>query len=287
MVWSVITYSRRVDARRRGYPPAGLARRAERGRCDPCRWTPGRVGPPRGLAIAVGEQIMSKPWRKREVCTSRHGGRRLAISWLGRSWPWWSWRLAFEAHQHQQQPRCRPTPTATPAVTATPTATATAAVTSTPTPSPSSTPTATPQPAPPELIRPAHPRVAIFKGICDSIGQQNTCNGRDTSLDGYTIDFYLYEGVPTEDDDDDRLETITVTLREGNGSQGRELSDYLEEDTLYTVCEIPLAHPPAGSGTPSVQLQGRHAPTIARVGATSGSCQAIRSASWCDSLAVA
>ena len=90
---------------------------------------------------------------------------------------------------------------------------------------------------------------AIFKTMCQNIGQQDTCNGRDSSLVDYHIDFTVdpvdSEGEPR----DGQSEVITVTLGDndgdggnlGGGSQGRKLGGELEPG-YYLVCEIPIAY---------------------------------------------
>jgi len=89
-------------------------------------------------------------------------------------------------------------------------------------------------------------QIAVFKTVCESIGQQDTCNGRDTSLDDHLVDFDIYAGTGTEGQ---LVETVSVTLGEnaggggnvGDGSQGRIVSGELAPGT-YTVCEIPVAY---------------------------------------------
>lgn len=85
--------------------------------------------------------------------------------------------------------------------------------------------------------------IAIFKTMCESIGKQDVCNGRDTSLDGWHIDYTV------QNDEDEVVQTITVTLGEnaqdtgntGGGSQGRNEGEPLPVGT-YLVCEIPVAY---------------------------------------------
>jgi uncharacterized repeat protein (TIGR01451 family) len=104
--------------------------------------------------------------------------------------------------------------------------------------------------------------IAVFKMLCDSIGQQDTCNGRDTSLDGYTIDFQVFAGADTNTGTP--IETITVTLSEnaegqgntGNGSQGRSVSGDLLIGT-YTVCEVEVATSPDGQTTVPLDAEPR------------------------------
>ncbi|MDA8219727.1 MAG: hypothetical protein M0Z94_19180 [Dehalococcoidales bacterium] len=103
------------------------------------------------------------------------------------------------------------------------------------------TPTDSPGDTPSE-----HGNIAVFKFICDQIGQQDTCNGRDTSLDDYMVDFEVHQGSTAGGE---VVQTITVTLNEnaqgqgntGNGSQGRAEGGALDVGT-YTVCEIPFAY---------------------------------------------
>ena len=114
-------------------------------------------------------------------------------------------------------------------------------------------------------------QIAIFKTMCESIGDQNVCNGRDTSLDGYSIDFEIYAGTGT---DGELVETATVTLSEnaegqgntGNGSQGRILSGELAEGT-YTVCEVPVAYL---EGEQDVPLEVVPRPEAGNGGSTGG-----------------
>ena len=91
--------------------------------------------------------------------------------------------------------------------------------------------------------------IAIFKQMCQSIGAQNTCNGRDTSLNNYNIDYEVFnEGAnPNEDEP---IHTITVTLGDnagdggnlGNGSQGRSTGESFDSGTTYLVCEVEVAY---------------------------------------------
>ena len=113
--------------------------------------------------------------------------------------------------------------------------------------------------------------VAIFKTLCDSIGQQDTCNGRDTSLDGYMIDFEIFAGTDTTGTP---VEIVTVTLSEnangegntGNGSQGRALSGELPIGT-YTVCEVEFAY---NAGGDMVPLDAQPRPEAGNGGSTGG-----------------
>src|SRR5947207_506094 len=40
-------------------------------------------------------------------------------------------------------------------------------------------------------------QIAIFKFMCDRVGRQDTCNGRDTSLSDYKVDFQVHQGEGT------------------------------------------------------------------------------------------
>jgi len=92
--------------------------------------------------------------------------------------------------------------------------------------------------------------VAVIKRICNSFGPDTTCDGRDTSLDGYSVDFNVFRGrtpiEPGEEPDD----VVTVTLEQADGSQGKSVSDELV-GTTYTVCEVPLATSPDGESVAS------------------------------------
>ncbi len=117
-------------------------------------------------------------------------------------------------------------------------------------------------------------KIAIFKFMCIDIGQQDTCNGRDTSLDGYSIDFLVHPG---DDNSQAPVETITVTLSEnhlgegntGNGSQGRSEGGLLPVGT-YTVCEIPIAYK---EGKDDVPLSVTPRPEASNGGSTGGTNQ--------------
>jgi len=65
--------------------------------------------------------------------------------------------------------------------------------------------TATPVLANPSLTG----KIAVFKTMCQEIGQQDTCNGRDTSLNNYMIDFQVFAGTATSGTP---VTTLTVTL---------------------------------------------------------------------------
>lgn len=114
-------------------------------------------------------------------------------------------------------------------------------------------------------------QIAIFKTMCESIGEQDVCNGRDTSLDGWMVDFDIYAGDTPEGDP---MDTVTVTLglnangegNLGNGSQGRILSGDLEVGT-YTVCEIPVAYDGEGN---EVNLDAVPRPEAGNGGSTGG-----------------
>ncbi len=116
--------------------------------------------------------------------------------------------------------------------------------------------------------------IAVFKFLCEDIGQQDTCNGRDTSLAGFTIDFQIFAGEGTEGD---LVETVTVTLGEnaggggntGGGSQGRIVSGDLPVGT-FTVCEVEVAIGPNGEEVP---LEAFPRPTAGEGGSTGGTNQ--------------
>jgi len=136
---------------------------------------------------------------------------------------------------------------------------------------PTSTPTSTSN----RTRTPETGRIAIFKLICDRIGEQDTCNGRDTSLSGYLIDFQVRSGAGATSGP--VVQTITVNLSEnalgngdvGNGSQGRMTGASLNPGT-YTVCELPTAY---RAGHPNVSLLGYPRPTASQGGSSGGENQ--------------
>jgi uncharacterized repeat protein (TIGR01451 family) len=90
--------------------------------------------------------------------------------------------------------------------------------------------------------------IAIFKTMCDNFGKQDTCNGRDDSLDKWHIDYTVQ---PSNGDGgwSSSIQTITVTLGQnagdggntGGGSQGRAEGAPVAPNT-YLVCEIQVAY---------------------------------------------
>jgi prealbumin domain-containing protein len=115
--------------------------------------------------------------------------------------------------------------------------------------------------------------IAIFKTMCASIGQQDTCNGRDTSLAGYHIDYTITDTATQQ-----LVTTITVTLGEnaggggntGGGSQGRIESDPLPV-AQYKVCEAPDGAPIAYlEGEEDVLLDALPRPESGNGGSTGG-----------------
>ena len=85
--------------------------------------------------------------------------------------------------------------------------------------------------------------ITVKKYVCDSVGEQNTCNGRIYNLDGQTIDFNVYdvtglEPMTPRDQAGNSLETIGVTIREGNGSQGSQRQGGYTTGNTYLVCEV-------------------------------------------------
>ena len=116
--------------------------------------------------------------------------------------------------------------------------------------------------------------IAIFKTMCDSIGKQDVCNGRDTSLDGYSIDYTVQAGGTQGP----VVQTITVTLGEnaggggntGGGSQGRAESGPLPVGT-YLVCEAPHPNPYAyKDGEDNVPLDALPRPEPGNGGSSGG-----------------
>lgn len=117
-------------------------------------------------------------------------------------------------------------------------------------------------------------QIAVFKTLCETIGQQDTCNGRDDLLAGYMVDFNIYAGTGTGSEP---VETVTVTLGEnaggggntGAGSQGRIVSSELPLGT-YTVCEVEVAYNSEGD---EVFLEAFPRPTASQGGSTGGTNQ--------------
>ena len=123
--------------------------------------------------------------------------------------------------------------------------------------------------------------IAIFKTLCDNIGQQDTCNGRDTSLEGYKIDYSVQPVV--DDVPEASVQTITVTLGDnageggntGDGSQGRAEGATLPAGT-YLVCEVPDGAPIAyKDGEPDVVLDAVPRPDAGGGGSTGGNQQQV------------
>ncbi len=116
--------------------------------------------------------------------------------------------------------------------------------------------------------------IAIFKFICDRVGDQDVCNGRDTSLGDYKVDFKVHSG---DNDQGSVVQTITVTISDnqngqgntGNASQGRSVGDPLDSGT-YTVCEIPIAYNATGDRVP---LDVEPRPTASNGGSSGGTNQ--------------
>ncbi len=155
------------------------------------------------------------------------------------------------------------------AATATPTATTGAAT---------ATSTAVPATATATGTETGQARIAVFKSLCESIGNQNTCNGRDTSLDGYRINFNVYEGTGTSGAQVDTIPVILGTNANGtgnvgNGSEGRTVGTAtLVTGGTYTVCEVPQATKP---GSPTVNLLAVPRPKASQGGSSGGSNQTL------------
>ena len=119
-------------------------------------------------------------------------------------------------------------------------------------------------------------QIGIFKQMCDSIGKQDVCNGRDTSLEGYSIDYTVQPvvgGVAGAS-----VQTITVTLGDnsggggnvGGGSQGRKVGAPLPVGT-YLVCEAPHPNPFAyKTGEANVPLDALPRPEPGNGGSSGG-----------------
>src|SRR5690348_6941863 len=110
------------------------------------------------------------------------------------------------------------------------------------------TPSDTPAPGPGVLTTGL--AIVVESSMCFRIGQNDTCNGNDQSLSGYSIDFEIYAGSSPSGAP---VDVITVTLDLGGGGRGKDVSDLLV-GTTYTVCQVPLANAP--NGGPPVGLDG-------------------------------
>ncbi len=116
--------------------------------------------------------------------------------------------------------------------------------------------------------------IAVFKFICDKVGDQDVCNGRDISLGDYKVDFKVHSG---DNDQGPVVQTITVTISDnqngqgntGNASQGRSVGDPLDGGT-YTVCEIPIAYNATGDRVP---LEVEPRPEASNGGSSGGTNQ--------------
>lgn len=86
-------------------------------------------------------------------------------------------------------------------------------------------------------------RITVDKAVCDSIGQQNTCNGRINNLEGQTITFSVFDatGTPpmTPSGQLTFVNNINVVIGpQGNGSQGSTTTDNIYvTGREYLVCE--------------------------------------------------
>ncbi len=71
--------------------------------------------------------------------------------------------------------------------------------------------------------------ITIRKQVCNSIGQQNTCNGNNPALNGDTINFTVTPAGPTNG-------TIGVLI--GNNANGMTTTDGFATGVSFQVCEI-------------------------------------------------
>ncbi len=93
-------------------------------------------------------------------------------------------------------------------------------------------------------------QLTINKNFCESIGQQNTCNGNLTFGDGITagtVNFTITEvtvvrnadgGVETVTPVAGTSQTVMVKIEDNNNSSGTSRID-LKADTDFIVCEVP------------------------------------------------
>jgi hypothetical protein len=81
--------------------------------------------------------------------------------------------------------------------------------------------------------------IDINKSFCDTIGQQNTCNGKPTNPipDSVTFVVCAYDGTNTDCTGQATLETIVVTMSTANGTSGSQQSTTDFAAGTYIVCE--------------------------------------------------
>jgi LPXTG-motif cell wall-anchored protein len=145
-------------------------------------------------------------------------------------------------------------------------------------------PTATPVPPTATTVPPTETptdedtgRVSVTKWMCTHIGDQDTCTSdKDYSLEGYKVDFKVYQGGQTEAVGDLK-ETITVTLGKNNNGSGSTGGGAMGDKTgkaldlgTYTVCEVPLAYKDA---LPPVALDAFPRPKSSQGGSSGGTNQ--------------
>jgi hypothetical protein len=86
---------------------------------------------------------------------------------------------------------------------------------------------------------PTQGTITADKTMCVAFGVNNTCDEKDITLSGYSIDFQVRAGADNVDGAD-VVQTITVVLTLAGGAQGHETGALLDPGT-YTVCEVPIA----------------------------------------------
>ncbi len=80
----------------------------------------------------------------------------------------------------------------------------------------------------------AQSRITVNKDFCQSIGQQNTCNGR-LAFNGGSVNFNVFAGTTQGT----LLTTINVPINQsGNSNGSKTTDDIFISNTVVTVCEI-------------------------------------------------
>ena len=96
-------------------------------------------------------------------------------------------------------------------------------------------------------------RITIKKDVCDSIGQNNNCNGNNTALKDRRLEFTVQSGASATGTFRD---SVFVTINLGGGSNGQTTTgDTFFEGETIRVCEAPvsgfdsLPQPEPGTGS--------------------------------------
>jgi hypothetical protein len=84
-------------------------------------------------------------------------------------------------------------------------------------------------------------RITVNKLVCNAVGEQNTCNGRNYSLMAQTVPFLVYLGdsvpINTAPVPGSQIDTVNVKIDLANGSQGAQTNEGFTPGVQYLVCE--------------------------------------------------